>query len=76
MGFTLTQSVSPKPFTCTTPVWTNVVQFLISKGTFGSGFFFCFFNYKTSNLVLRLVLWISKTFGSNHFQKKLKVGLV
>jgi hypothetical protein len=48
MGFTLTQSVSPKPFTCTTLVWTNVVQFLISKGTF----------------------------GSSHFQKQIKPGLV
>jgi hypothetical protein len=54
----------------------SVVQFLISKGTFSWGSnFSCFFT-EPSGLVMRLILWVSKTFGFDHFHKDLKVGTI
>jgi hypothetical protein len=60
---------------------TSVVQFLISKGTFGFGselflvfsfcLLWCVFD-GTFDLVLRQVCWISKTFGFCHFCKEFR----
>jgi len=54
---------------------TNDFQLLISKKIFGFGFIFILF-YETSNLIFRLIIWISKTFGSYCFHKKVKDNLV
>jgi hypothetical protein len=62
-------------------VITSVVQFLISKGTFGFGselflvFWFCLLWCVfdgTFDLVLRQVRWISETFGFCYFCKEFR----
>lgn len=48
-----------------------------SWNTFNFGSNFCFFLLLfTFTLFLRLILWISKTFNSNHFQNEFGVGLI
>jgi hypothetical protein len=50
---------------------TNVVQFLISKRSFGSNFNFF---YGTFGMVLNIYFGFKKPF--NHFHKEFKTGLI
>jgi hypothetical protein len=53
----------------------NVVEFLLSKGTFDPSFnFFSFFLKQSFGLALRPIVWISKSSSFDHFYKEFGVG--
>jgi len=61
-----------------TMVHISVFQSLILKGMFHLYFiyFFIFLSIKAFNLVLRPILWNSKTFGFVHFHKEFRISFV
>jgi hypothetical protein len=58
--------------------WIILFGSLLSKGTFDLDFNFLLFWFlnRTFGLVLRLDLWISKTFRFNYFHKEFKADLI
>jgi len=62
--------------TRSTIVNTSVVCFLFRKEPLVPILTLLLFFYETFSLILKLVLWIPKTYGFSHFLKKLRARLV